>query len=167
MRIMPKTWVIMGVAGCGKSLIGSMLADALGGVFEDADDFHPPANKEKMTARIPLTDDDRWPWLRILRDRIVAQRDQASCYVLACSALKQVYRDLLRDGEDRATLQFVYLKGSQDLIGSRMAARKGHFMPTTLLDSQFATLEEPQDALVIDVGLTPEEIVREILKQTN
>lgn len=163
---MPKTWVIMGVAGCGKSLIGSMLADALGGVFEDADDFHPPANKEKMTARIPLTDEDRWPWLQNLRDRIVVQREQSSCYVLACSALKQKYRDLLRDGDDRETMQFVYLKGSQDLIGSRMAERKGHFMPTTLLDSQFATLEEPQDALVVDVGFTPEEIVTEILKHT-
>ncbi|CAN5912335.1 gluconokinase [soil metagenome] len=167
MRNMPKTWVIMGVAGCGKSLIGSMLADVLGGVFEDADDFHPPANKEKMTARIPLTDEDRWPWLQILRDRIVAQRDQVSCYVLACSALKQSYRDLLRDGEDRETLQFIYLKGSQDLIGSRMAARKGHFMPTTLLDSQFAALEEPQDALVVDVGFTPQEIVDDILKQAS
>lgn len=155
----------MGVAGSGKSLIGVMLAKKLGGVFEDADDFHPPANKEKMTARIPLTDEDRWPWLQILRSRIVEHRDQSPCYVLACSALKQQYRDLLGGSDSRETLQFVYLKGSQELIGSRMAARKGHFMPTTLLDSQFATLEEPQDALVVDVGSTPEEIVDEILKQ--
>ncbi|MEY4485027.1 MAG: hypothetical protein RL693_2479 [Verrucomicrobiota bacterium] len=162
---MPKTWVIMGVAGCGKSLVGSMLADALGGVFADADDFHPPTNKAKMTARIPLTDEDRWPWLQILRDRIVAHRDQPACFVLACSALKQQYRELLRSGDAPETLKFVYLKGSQELIASRMAARKGHFMPTTLLDSQFATLEEPQDAIIVDVALTPEEIVSAILNQ--
>lgn len=165
MKTMPKTWVIMGVAGCGKSLIGEMLAKALSGVFEDADDFHPPSNKPKMIAHIPLTDEDRWPWLHILRERIALHRAKTPCYVLACSALKQSYRDLLRGEDSRETLEFVYLKGTQELIGQRMASRTGHFMPTTLLDSQFATLEEPQDAIVVDVGGTPEEIVKVILKQ--
>lgn len=162
---MPKTWVIMGVAGCGKSLIGEMLARALGGVFEDADDFHPPANKPKMIAQIPLTDEDRWPWLHILREHIVLHRAKTPCYVLACSALKQSYRDMLRGDDSHETLEFVYLKGNQELIGQRMASRTGHFMPTSLLDSQFAILEEPQDAIVVDVGVTPEEIVNAIIKQ--
>lgn len=165
METMPKTWVIMGVAGCGKSLIGEKLTQAFGGVFEDADDFHPPSNKVKMTAHIPLADEDRWPWLQILRERIVLHQSKTPCYVLACSALKQSYRDLLRGGDSRETLEFVYLQGTQELISQRMAQRKGHFMPTTLLDSQFATLEEPQDAIVVDVSLTPDEIVSAILKQ--
>lgn len=157
----------MGVCGCGKSLIGSMLAEKLGGVFEDADDFHPADNKAKMTAGIPLTDEDRWPWLRILRDRIEEMRDKTSCYFLACSALKQAYRDVLRGGDAREVLEFVYLKGSREVIGTRMAARKGHYMPATLLDSQFAILEEPaaHEAMVVDVAQTPEEIVAEVLNR--
>lgn len=155
----------MGVCGCGKTLIGSLLAQRLGGVFEDADDFHPPENKAKMTAGTPLTDEDRWPWFRILRDRIGEMRDKTGCYILACSALKQSYRDFLRGGDPHETLEFVFLKGSRELIGTRMAARKGHYMPTTLLDSQFAILEEPVDALVVSVEPMPDEIVAGILQR--
>jgi gluconokinase len=158
----PQTFIVMGVCGCGKSLIGLMLSQKTGGVFEDADDFHPASNKAKMTAGTPLTDEDRWPWMAALRARIETVRALGSNYVLACSALKQSYRDLLRAGDSEAELKFIYLKGSKELIGSRMAARKGHFMPTGLLNSQFATLEEPVDAIIVDVGGTPEEIVAEI-----
>jgi gluconokinase len=161
----PRTLIIMGVSGCGKTVIGSILAERLGGLFEDADDFHTVENKAKMKASIPLTDEDRWPWMKILRDRIEAKRDETSCYVLACSALKQIYRDRLRDGDSRSVLQFVYLKGSRELIGARMAARKGHYMPVSLLDSQFAILEEPTDAIIADIDATPEAIAEDVLKQ--
>ena len=161
----PRTLIIMGVCGCGKSLIGSMLAAHFGGVFEDADDFHTEANKTKMNQSIPLTDEDRWPWMDILRERIEAKRAETNCYVLACSALKQIYRDRLRNGDSHEDLEFLYLKGSRDLIGGRMAARKGHYMPVSLLDSQFAILEEPTDAITVSVEPTPEEIVRDILQR--
>jgi gluconokinase len=158
-----KTLVVMGVAGSGKSSIGQMVAERLHGLFEDGDDFHPPANKAKMMAKIPLTDEDRWPWLEAMRARIEEVRGkETGVYVLACSALKEVYREVLRGKDGDEVLKFVYLKGSKELIGERMAARKGHFMPTTLLDSQFATLEEPVNALVVDVAGTPEQIVAEI-----
>jgi len=150
----------MGVCGCGKSLIGARLAAALNGIFEDADDFHSVANKARMSAGIPLTDEDRWPWMRTLRARIEEMREKTPCYVLACSALKQSYRDIL-SGEG---VLFLYLKGPRELIASRMAARKGHYMPTTLLDSQFAILEEPQDAIVADISGTPEEITAQALR---
>ncbi|WP_206170811.1 gluconokinase [Phragmitibacter flavus] len=160
-----KTLIVMGVAGSGKSLIGEMLAERLGGLFEDGDDFHPAANKSKMTAKIALTDEDRWPWLEAMRARIEEVRGASSgVYVLACSALKEGYREVLRGKDEDAVLKVVYLKGSKELIGSRMAARKGHFMPTTLLDSQFATLEEPVNALVVEVSGTPEEIVDVIME---
>ena len=165
MKVMPKTLVIMGVSGCGKSLIGEMLAEALNGIFEDADDFHPLSNKEKMTNRIPLNDKDRWPWLQILRERIVLHRKKTLCYVLACSALKQSYRDLLRSDDSLETIGFVYLKGTKESIEQRMKQRDGHFMPIALLDSQFAALEEPLDAIVVDIRLTPNEIVSTILNQ--
>jgi gluconokinase len=154
----------MGVSGCGKTLIGQMLAKQLGVVFEDADDFHPAPNKAKMTASIPLTDEDRWPWLHALRDRIIHMRSETPCYLLACSALKQVYRDILRGDDPPAVLQFVYLKGSREVIGARIGARKGHYMPATLLDSQFATLEEPQGAITVDVSGTPEQIVADVMR---
>jgi gluconokinase len=150
----------MGVCGCGKSLIGARFAAALNGIFEDADDFHSVANKARMSAGIPLTDEDRWPWMRTLRARIEEMREKTPCYVLACSALKQSYRDIL-SGEG---VLFLYLKGPRELIASRMAARKGHYMPTTLLDSQFAILEEPQDAIVADISGTPEEITAQALR---
>jgi len=156
----------MGVAGCGKSLIGSMIAKRLGGVFEDADDFHPPSNKVKMSAGTPLTDEDRWPWYAILRARIVEMRQKTKCYVLACSALKQAYRDKLSEGDGADKVVFVYLKGSRELIGARIGARKGHFMPPSLLDSQFATLQEPgAGAITVSVADTPEEIVAEVLER--
>ena len=164
MNAPPLTVIVMGVSGCGKSLVGSMLAQQLGGAFEDADDFHPPSNKAKMSQGIPLNDEDRWPWYRILRDRIVQQRAAEKVYVLACSALKEIYRDKLRDGDGADDLIFVYLKGSRALIGERIGARKGHYMPASLLDSQFAALEEPRDAIIVEVGGTPEEIVDSILK---
>ncbi|WP_265595952.1 gluconokinase [Verrucomicrobium sp. BvORR106] len=175
----PGTFIIMGVSGSGKSLIGSKLAEALGADFEDGDDFHPPANKAKMSAKIPLTDEDRWPWLRAMRDRIEEKRAAGRSYVLACSALKAVYRDLLSGGEPRSSVEFVFLKGSPELIAARMAARKGHFFQgvsttataggtaaPTLLDSQFATLEEPTaaEAMIVNVDQTPDEIVGDILR---
>ena len=162
---LPRTIILMGVCGCGKSLIGSLLAEKVGGIFEDADDFHPPENKAKMTAGTPLTDEDRWPWFRILRDRIDEMRAKTPVYLLACSALKKTYRDFLREGEPRQVLEFVFLQGSHELIGTRMAARKGHYMPTSLLDSQFAILEEPpsEEALTISVEPTPEAIVEDVL----
>jgi gluconokinase len=164
MKTMPKTFIIMGVSGCGKSLIGDKLSKALGGVFEDADDFHPLSNKEKMANGIFLTDEDRWPWLQVLREQIVLHRRNTVSYVLACSALKQSYRNLLRGNDSLETLCFVYLKGTKDLIKRRMEQRN-HFMPSSLLGSQFATLEEPRDAIVINIELTPDEIVSTILNQ--
>lgn len=175
----PGTFIIMGVSGSGKSLIGSKLAEALGADFEDGDDFHPPANKAKMSAKIPLTDEDRWPWLQAMRQRIEEKQAAGRSYVLACSALKAVYRDLLSGGEPRSSVEFVFLKGSPELIAARMAARKGHFFQgvsttttaggtaaPTLLDSQFATLEEPtaDDAMIVNVDQTPDEIVGDILR---
>jgi gluconokinase len=164
--MMLKTLVVMGVSGCGKSYIGDKLAEALGGIFEDADHFHPPSNIEKMANSIPLTDDDRWPWLQILREQIILHQRSPTCYVLACSALKQSYRDLLRGNDSPEILKFVYLKGTKELIRQRMEQRK-HFMPSTLLDSQFATLEEPQDAIIVDIELTPDEIVSMIVNQVS
>jgi gluconokinase len=162
MKLTPKIFIVMGISGCGKSLIGEKLAQALGGIFEDADDFHPPANIEKMSNGTPLEDEDRWPWLDILRERIVAQSQTATCYVLACSALKQIYRDRLRGNDSPETLNFVYLEGTKKSIRFRMEQRN-HFMPVALLDSQFEDLEKPQDAIVVDIKLTPDEIVDKIL----
>ncbi len=166
-QVKVRTLIVMGVSGGGKSLIGGMLAAAIGGTFDDADDFHPPENKAKMSAKIPLTDEDRWPWLRAMRAHIEKSRGTPGCCVLACSALKRVYRDVLRGGDSPRELLFVYLRGSKELISARLAERKGHFMPTSLLDSQFATLEEPgpDEAVTVDIDQTPEEIVREIVRK--
>jgi carbohydrate kinase (thermoresistant glucokinase family) len=140
--------VLMGVCGCGKSTIGRALAAELDWPFLDADTVHPQANVAKMAAGIPLTDEDRWPWF----DRIVAEmRRHAAAgkhVVIACSALKQAYRDRLARG---GSVRFVYLKGDAKTIGPRLAGRTGHFMPPSLLESQFATLEEPANAIVIDI----------------
>ena len=160
----PRTLIIMGVSGCGKTLVGAKLAQAIQGSFEDADNFHTEANKKKMNQSIPLTDEDRWPWMANLRARIEEKRQEPGCYLLACSALKQIYRDRLRDDDGPEMLQFIYLKGSRELISERMAARKNHYMPVSLLDSQFAILEEPTDAITVSVEGTPDEIVTEILK---
>ena len=151
----------MGVSGSGKTSTGTRLAGRLGWSFYDADDFHPAGNISKMEAGIPLTDDERMPWLASLRDLIAASLKTDHPGVLACSALKESYRNILV-GDDK-DVQVVYLKGSYDVIWSRMTARPGHFMKPQMLQSQFEALEEPQDALVMDVTLPVKEIVEEIL----
>ena len=143
------TVLLMGVCGCGKSTVGRALAAELNWTFLDADTLHPEANVAKMASGIPLTDEDRWPWF----DRVVAEmRRHAAAgthVVVACSALRQAYRDRLATG---TTVRFVYLKGDAETIAPRLATRKGHFMPPSLLASQFATLEEPADAIVVDIA---------------
>ena len=156
--------LVMGVAGSGKTLIGSLLAERLGWRFADADSFHPSANIEKMSHGIPLTDADREPWLAAMRDAVAEWSAAGENAVLACSALKRKYRDTLRRGGE---VRVVYLKGSHDLIKSRLAARQGHFMKPGMLDSQFADLEEPseREAIVVDVDRPPEAVVEEICLQ--
>lgn len=151
--------LVMGVAGSGKSLIGAALAKALGWTFADADAFHPAANIDKMSRGVPLTDADRMPWLDAMRDAIAKWSAANENVVLACSALKLSYRERLSAGGD---IRIVYLKGNFDLIHSRLAARAGHFMRPDMLASQFADLEEPEGAIVIDVSSTPDDIVAEI-----
>lgn len=155
-------YVVMGVSGCGKSTVARTLAEKRGGLFLDADDFHPPANKEKMAAGIPLTDDDRWGWLDALNAELKQQTLEARDVFLACSALREVYREKLRAG--LPSLRFIYLKGSREVIARRLGERKGHFMPAALLDSQFATLEEPKDAIVVDIDQTPDKVIAETLR---
>ena len=153
--------VLMGVSGVGKTEIGTRLAEALGGAFAEGDSYHPPANVEKMRNGVPLDDTDRAPWLQILSREIGTWLDTGQTVVLACSALKQTYRDTLQGG--RAGVQFVYLKGEPTLIRERLGQRKGHYMPPSLLDSQFAALEEPTGVIAAEVDGTPEEIVSGIL----
>jgi gluconokinase len=154
--------IVMGTTGSGKTTIGTLLAKRMGWEFVDADDFHPPLNVEKMKHGIPLTDADREPWLKALHDRIVAWTAEKRSVVLACSALKQSYRDRLRASSD---VKFVYLKGSYQLFSERVLARRGHFAKQDLLASQFATLEEPTDAITVDAGPPPEQIVSEVRRQ--
>ena len=154
--------IVMGTTASGKTTIGSLLAQRLGWEFVDADDFHAAANVEKMKHGIPLTDADREPWLRALHDKIVQWNAAGRQVVLACSALKQSYRDELQAGKD---VKFVYLKGSYELFSQRVVARKGHFAKQDLLASQFATLEEPTDAITVDATPSPEEIVAEIRRR--
>jgi gluconokinase len=154
--------IIMGTTGSGKTTIGTLLAKHLGWEFVDADDFHTPANVEKMKHGIPLTDADREPWLKALHDKIVEWIAEARSVVLACSALKKSYRDELRAGPD---VKFVYLKGSYELFSQRVLTRKGHFAKQDLLASQFATLEEPADAITVDTAPAPEQIVEEVRRQ--
>lgn len=142
-------FVVMGVSGCGKSEVARLLAARTRGLFIDGDDFHPPENKAKMSAGIPLTDEDRWGWLDVLNRELRSRSGDGRPVFLACSALRQVYRDRLSAG--LPALGFIYLKGSRELIGERMRNRKNHFMSPTLLDSQFATLEEPAGAIVVDI----------------
>jgi len=145
----------MGVSGCGKSTLGALLAERLGWPFEDGDGFHPAANVEKMRAGTPLTDDDRRPWLDAIAARIAAARKEGRGVVIACSALRRAYRDRLRDGH--ADLRFLHLTGDPALIMARQAARTGHYMPASLIASQFATLEPPDtEADVIDLDIEPE-----------
>lgn len=160
-----KTIIVMGVSGSGKSHIGSRLAATLGALFEDGDDFHPPSNKAKMSAGTPLTDADRKPWYDILRQRIETMRHTAPLYILACSALKTSYRQWLRSGDAPEALRFVLLDGTRELIHQRMSARKGHFMPLSLLESQLATLETSPDLVRVSISGTPDEIVADILQK--
>ena len=159
----PMVVVVMGVSGSGKTTVASLLAEALGWHFQEGDKLHPPENVEKMSAGVPLTDADRLPWLRKIAETIDDWRSRGESGVITCSALKRSYRDIIVG--DRPDVRLVYLKGSPDLIRQRMAARRGHFMPSTLLDSQFAILEEPspdENAIVVDIGGSPEKIAREI-----
>ena len=149
--------ILMGVSGSGKTTIGERLAQALGWPFYDGDQFHPPANVAKMQQGMPLTDEDRWPWLHALRAHIEACVHRGVSAVLACSALKQAYREHLI--VDKAEVKLVYLRGDYDIIRGRLAQRRGHFMPPELLASQFAALEEPEQGVVIDVVHPPETIV--------
>jgi gluconokinase len=155
--------LIMGVSGCGKTSVGKALAARLGWDFFDADDFHPTANIEKMSHGIPLSDDDRRPWLAALHDLIAACLKEAHPGVLACSALKESYRQTLLEGN--AGVQIIYLKGSYALIQRRMAHRHGHYMKPGMLQSQFEDLEEPPDALTMDIALPVNVIVEKIVKE--
>ena len=150
----------MGVAGSGKTTVGRALAASLGWRFTDADDFHPPANVAKMSAGTALTDDDRAPWLAAVRAHIDSRLDARESTVLACSALKQAYRDTLIDDPGRVKL--IYLKGSPELLASRLGARTDHFAPPALLTSQLATLEEPRHAFTVDVATEPDVLVTQI-----
>ena len=154
--------MIMGTTGSGKTTIGVLLAARLGWEFVDADDFHSSANIEKMKRAIPLTDADRTPWLKAIHDKITEWTAQQRNVVLACSALKQIYRSELLIGPG---VKLVYLKGSYDLLYERLLSRKVHYANERLLASQFVALEEPSDAITIDVTRSREEIVTEICKQ--
>ena len=157
-------YVVMGVSGSGKTLVGAALADALGVTFVEGDDYHSADNVERMSRGVPLTDDDRARWLRSLAARIHDARNAGVGLVVSCSALKRSYRDILRAGA--SDLCFVFLKGEPGLIAERLAGRRGHFMPISLLTSQLATLEEPspdENAWVGDIRKSPQEIVAAFL----
>ncbi len=160
----PQVLVLMGVAGCGKSTVAAILAGQLGWPFEEGDALHPAANVEKMRAGHPLNDEDRAPWLARVADWVDAQRAAGQGGVITCSALKRAYRRQIdRQGEG---VTFVYLAGSRELISDRLTARHGHFMPATLLDSQFAALEPPgpdEPAIQVDVGPPPGAIAQRIV----
>jgi gluconokinase len=162
----PCAIVVMGVAGSGKTTIGEGLAEQLGWTYEDGDKFHPKSNVEKMSAGHPLTDEDRWPWLQAIAGEIDRVCKLGGNVVIACSALKRAYRDVLVHG--RADVRIVYLDGTHDLIASRLAARKGHFMPPTLLESQFKTLEPPSDnenPVTVSIDTSVEAIVNDIVRK--
>jgi len=155
-------FIVMGVSGSGKTTMARMLAAATGADWLDADDFHSSENKLKMSQGIALTDDDRWPWLDRLNAALRSAACEAKTVFLACSALKQTYRDRLVRGVPQA--RFVYLKGSFALIRSRLKARKDHFMPAALLQSQFDDLEEPKDALILDISKTEDQLLEDFKK---
>jgi gluconokinase len=152
--------LLMGVAGSGKTTIGRELAAELGWKFADADDFHPPANVAKMSAGIPLDDTDRAPWLAAIRLYIDARLAAGENAVVTCSALKEKHRAVLLNGT--TDVKLVYLRGSRELLWSRISSRSGHFMKPAMLDSQLATLEEPTNALTIDIAQTPAQIIAAI-----
>lgn len=159
----PPVIYIMGVAGSGKSTIGIKLSEATAIPFFDADDFHPPANKEKMKAGKSLNDDDRKGWLSTINE-LAKENSQKSGAIIACSALKEKYRNQLSEGI-KSTVHWIILQGSFSLIQQRMKARKDHFMPAGLLQSQFDTLETPAYAVVMDIKNDPDEIVADIIKK--
>lgn len=156
--------VLMGVAGCGKSSVGAALADRLGVAYRDGDDLHPAANIEKMSRGEALTDDDRWPWLAMVGQELASPDGPG---IIGCSSLKRRYRDLIRK-EAGGPVAFVHLSGSKALIGARMGARAGHFMPTSLLDSQFSALEPPgpdEGAITVDIDQPLEALADLIVKK--
>jgi gluconokinase len=158
--------VVMGVSGSGKTTVATLVSAALGCQFQEGDDLHPASNVEKMRRGTPLTDDDRTPWLHKIADEIDDWRAKGESGILTCSALKRSYRDIIIGNRREVTL--VYLKGSYELIRRRLSERHDHFMPLALLDSQFATLQEPtpdEHAIVVDVSGRPAEIAAEIVHQ--
>jgi gluconokinase len=157
--------VVMGVSGSGKTTVAQILAERLGWPYAEADEFHPQANIDKMSAGTPLTDDDRWPWLRAMRDWLTEQSRAGRSTIVTCSALKVAYRDVLREAEGR--VRFVHLDGTIEQIGERMAGRSGHFMPTSLLPSQFETLErltDDEDGVVVPVAVSPQSVADAALR---
>jgi gluconokinase len=164
----PCALVVMGVSGSGKSTIGDSLAKRLHWRYEDGDKFHPASNVAKMSAGQPLTDEDRWPWLQAIADEIDRLSASAERAVIACSALKRSYREILVHGRD--DVRIVFLDGTEDLIAERLAARKGHFMPPGLLASQFMTLERPcadERPITVSIDAPVARIVDEIVSQLN
>ncbi|HIE1651689.1 gluconokinase [Burkholderia cenocepacia] len=155
--------IAMGVSGAGKSLIGEMLAERLSCSYTDGDAFHSAANKEKMHHGIPLTDGDRWPWLRTIRAAIEEKQHAGETAVFTCSSLKRSYRDVLRGAD--TDVRFVYLKGSFEVLQERLKSRTGHFFDPSLLKSQLDTLEEPgpDEAIEVSIELTPEQIVDQVM----
>jgi carbohydrate kinase (thermoresistant glucokinase family) len=162
----PLVIVLMGVSGSGKSTTGAALSQRLGWPFRDADSFHPQANVEKMSRGTPLTDEDRWPWLAAIAQWIDERCQTGECGIVSCSALKRAYRNRIIG--TRPGVQLVYLKGDIPLIGQRLRARKHHFMPASLLESQFAVLEEPQAderALIVPIAMSPRRVVEVIIER--
>jgi gluconokinase len=162
----PCALVVMGVSGSGKSTIAEKLAERLGWRYEDGDSFHPASNVAKMRAGHPLTDEDRWPWLQAIADEIDRVCKASERAVIACSALRHAYRDVLVHG--RRDVRIVFLMGTQALIADRLARRKGHFMPAGLLDSQFKTLEPPEASerpVTVSIDASVETIVEDIIRQ--
>lgn len=162
---MPTHLIIMGVSASGKTTVAELIDAHTGVPYAEADEFHPAANKEKMASGEPLTDDDRWPWLYELRDWMTAQATAGHSTIVTCSALKKSYRDVLREAEGEK--HFVLLDAPQEVLAERMAARKGHFMPVSLLRSQLDTLEpltSDEDGWTVNATATPEEIAREVLE---
>jgi len=161
-------YVVMGVSGCGKSLVGTALARALDIDFVEGDDYHSAENVRRMSSGIPLTDDDRSQWLRALSARLREAKDAGTGLVMTSSALKRSYRDALRAGA--SDVRFVYLRGPRALLAERIAGRRGHFMPPSLLDSQLATLEEPapdEHAWVSDIRESPQDLVAALVARAS
>jgi gluconokinase len=155
--------IIMGVAGSGKTTVGQLLARSLGWDFHDGDEYHPPANVEKMSRGVPLGDADRMPWLNEISESIGRWLKENENVVLTCSALKQKYRDLLVG--KRTEVRIIYLRADREVIAARLKSRKGHFAHENLLESQFADLEEPEDVITVDASAPPEEIVEKIRRE--